>query len=1527
MVRVVCVPSAERAVVVDAERVLAVVAEEEESVLVSLSVYAIPDSDQVVRVPAENAAGRVAVGRVVRLDDVVLEILAVEEDRIVGIARTVGVESANLVVVLGMARAEALVDGDVPQVRPRVDCAFVRVRSVVRGVVVVRVLARSLDDVVVLGGSPEVRFGKLVLATFLGLVESVVDAVDEEVAVAAPRARLVHVELRVAVEHLVDKRIVHSADGVVALPLRKRMVLVAAEVDFLEARSAILAKERELEPAHSVFAAEEETEAVLFVSEPAAHPSAHPDAAGDGELVRLARDRVDLLDHRLALPVASVQAGVAPYSHRVVEEAAEVYDHRDRRDVSGIREAPLDALALGGDKRLVHSVEHRCAILRAVRTHRAVGRPTRRHVLPVVALRRGEDVLEEDVRRRGVLLEDGLLVGRRGPDDRRLRYLDRPRVEEVVGRGGGAVERVVDLRAIVLGAREHQAEALGLVSVGLAEDDLRRHARLAVGGVVASGRRRREVDESALGVEDDVGRNQERLVVDVVVVSDNFDRVLSDVEVLDGDVEVRRGENLLVRARRDRDRAEDMSVDGSLESVGIAYPELDLAIVRERVKRERLAPRRRAGDAEHLAVDARVYLGRDGAGVEDAARCGPDEVEVVRGERRMLALRHREVDAGVSALLREEYLDVVVASHAEVVGVNALAVPAAARLGERCAMSAYRVLERVVAVHRERPIAGLRDVDHGRRVHCDVVAVPVLSEREVGVRRKRSMRALVGVEVCERLPRLGRVEPRPRIRVVDDLLCKSDRVGRAVLRPVDVDLESAGDWRHADRAIARLPCAVADAVLRRARRLDELARDVSDSERDVVELLSERQLRDHRSVGARERGAFAAGGESERDMRVELAPLRLHVVREDDEISARGNDRRAFDRLPLGHLLRRIVGHEPAGDVDVACPQVANLDPVDLRRAVVRRQRRLVGGHHLVDDERHALDGGGAPCLRKRHRLLDGERHRRAADDVALRRKERDDDFASLRNHVDSVDALDLLAVGLHGLHRDVRDLGDGERNVGHGLAVIDARGGLGRPREAVRIDRGNAIEVRLARLGIDVDVGEDVRRRTRKLGPASAALPALHDELGDLGVRLACPRDGDLCLIRIGRHGSHDRRRDALGRSNVLCRPAVELDFGKVAVRCSEVESAVGVRRVDCDFIPCIDIVADSRKRDRKSRVDIRVSGVGKRRRRARAAVHERSVGTMAVVVGPRVNTDNGDKGLELAEVDADLRRISVQVGESGRIAVERPRPLLVPAIAAHASPEHRPLRCGEAPQAPERDNLRLAVVVGESVVARYAAGSGSVCVSRRSRGDVREVGPGTGRGVRRLKLHCAGKSRPRKLCGEIVVRNRRDREIGVLCGRGPFAAFASGVRDVIFRPTVELKLGNVAVLGDVVSVIGAICGHGRRIHRDRIPLRLGGVRNRIGQAHIAGRIGCSRGGCVVRGTVEREACCAVGCVGARIHADVSHVVGGRAEVDTEFNRGRGVLGDLEDVWLHRIAVERPLGRATAVDCAIGEERRARGR
>ena len=97
--------------------------EEEESVLVSLSVYAVPNGYNVVCVPAIDASGRIAVRRKLRLDDVVLEALAVEENRIVGIARTVCIESADLVVVLRMVRAKALVDGAPKAVKEKVSKA------------------------------------------------------------------------------------------------------------------------------------------------------------------------------------------------------------------------------------------------------------------------------------------------------------------------------------------------------------------------------------------------------------------------------------------------------------------------------------------------------------------------------------------------------------------------------------------------------------------------------------------------------------------------------------------------------------------------------------------------------------------------------------------------------------------------------------------------------------------------------------------------------------------------------------------------------------------------------------------------------------------------------------------------------------------------------------------------------------------------------------------------------------------------------------------------------------------------------------------------------------------------------------------------------------------------------------------------------------------------------------------------------------------------------------------------------------
>ena len=105
-----------------------------------------------------------------------------------------------------------------------------------------------------------------------------------------------------------------------------------------------------------------------------------------------------------------------------------------------------------------------------------------------------EDVIEEDVGRGRVELEDGGRVRHSGADDRSLRDRDRVRVEDRVRRGRGAVEREVD-RRVRVSAGEHEVERLGLVAVRLAERDGRREVAEALGHVGGAGRRLLHVDE------------------------------------------------------------------------------------------------------------------------------------------------------------------------------------------------------------------------------------------------------------------------------------------------------------------------------------------------------------------------------------------------------------------------------------------------------------------------------------------------------------------------------------------------------------------------------------------------------------------------------------------------------------------------------------------------------------------------------------------------------------------------------------------------------------------------------------------------------------------------------------------------------------------------------------------------------------------------------------------------------------------------------------------------------------------------
>ena len=439
-------------------------------------------------------------------EDVLDEVRHVEEDRILRIARAVGVESEHLVVVRLVSLAVPFLRGDAPQLVPRGRFALDDAGVVAR--------LRRADDVVVRRRAAVVARGVVVVHALLGLVESPVDAVDEEVVVAAAVVRLAHRALGVAREAFVDER-------VAVFVVRPGVVLGRTEVDLLEFVGAFVAEQRMLQRAHAVLAAEEEAERVLRMLRAAAERAADAQSRRNGELVRRVH-RIDLLDHRLALPDASVARRVHVDAARAVEHALRV-DH-ERHGARVLGEAAPQALARIGvalRDSSVESVAHRLVVDLLVRREAlGHGRILRNHVL-VEEIRRGHVVLENrvDVRYsrahdRGLLDVErfGVAVGRRRADDRR-----------------GAVERVIYDRRIVVRAGKREVERRVLPAVRLAERHLGREARASAAAVRRARRGRREVDEHVLGhVVDEFRREVELGVADRVVLR----RDLKDVDAL-----------------------------------------------------------------------------------------------------------------------------------------------------------------------------------------------------------------------------------------------------------------------------------------------------------------------------------------------------------------------------------------------------------------------------------------------------------------------------------------------------------------------------------------------------------------------------------------------------------------------------------------------------------------------------------------------------------------------------------------------------------------------------------------------------------------------------------------------------------------------------------------------------------------------------------------------------------------------------------------------------------------------------------
>ena len=830
-----------------AERMLRVVAVPDEAVAQALPVEAVAEYRQVVR-PAARARRRVGVHRVVRRDHVDHHVRLVEVDGIVGIARAVGVEAAHAVVVAGMGGAIALVDGDVPEIVPGRPLALHDAR-VVAGL-------RRADHVVVVVHVAVVALGVVAVHALLRLVHAPVDAVDEEVVVAAAVVRLAHVALRVAREALLDEgERVHVA-------VRPRVVLRRAQVDLLELVGPLVAEERELELAHAVLAAEEEAERVLGIGRPAAVRAADADARGDAELLRRAVHRVDLLDHRRALPPLAVALRVHVDALPAVEEGGGVDDERDRLD--RVREAPVEARHRVGVA--VHDVAPE-----AVHQHLVV-HPGRREARRHHALRLLEDVGEEQVGRGRVALEDRVGVRHGRAHDRRGRHGDRPRVAGRHRRGRRAVCRVEDRGGRILGARQLELERRGLVAVRHAERHLRREAAAPV-AVRRARRRLREVEQLLLRhVPDDLGRKEERRVAGRIVEARHLERVLARAYERQRDVEEGRRQRVLRRPRAgggDGDELRAVQARGEAVRVADAQPEL-LARGRRRVQRERPAPVGGRGRAGHSRREVRRHVRAERPRVRHPGGCRAHEAER-RGAEILFALRHAEVERGAAALLEVDELHVVRAGLRQVERGRGLPVAARAPVLPRPGFLQARDLRReaVVGPDGERPQPGLRHPDRSGHHHHEVVPAHA---RERGIRREVGLAGFV-LERNRRADVRHGIAGVPLGAVAEAELGGVHRVHGHVHR-VRHHLEAAGRAGHAHGSGNRSPGPVADLVFGGGIAVQQRLGEMPVPERHVVHLLSEGVLGDDRPVGRREADSLAARGKAERRMDVARIPIR-----------------------------------------------------------------------------------------------------------------------------------------------------------------------------------------------------------------------------------------------------------------------------------------------------------------------------------------------------------------------------------------------------------------------------------------------------------------------------------------------------------------------------------------------------------------------------------------------------------------------------------------------------------------------------
>ena len=433
-------------------------------------------------------------------------------------------------------------------------------------------------------------------------------------------------------------------------------------------------------------------------------------------------------------------------------------------------------------------------------------------------------------------------------------------------------------------------------------------------------------------------------------------------------------------------------------------------------------------------------MSRPRADVGDAARGRADETESVQRKVLVvleLALLHAEVERRAARRLEVEEPHVVRARLLDAEDGRGLSVAARARvLGLEVVLLVPRLeREAVVRADAERPAAGARDVDDALdedRVvgavvgHADLGNGPV-ARAELG--RNRGGRVLVG----DRLhagERLLRAVPSARERALDG----GDVRAGVLVQLVGRHREAArGRTRHADRAGRRLPFAVADAPLRGIELAEDRLLAVAESVRNVLHLRREHHRRDDRvdAVGVGENDRAVALADAELGVGFTRRPVGVALVAPDDLEAVRGHDARALDLHPLFRL-RGVVVHVPAREVDGDVVVVAQLHPVELCAAVLRRGRLAVGGHHLVD-----LDDVGQrlrvrPVLWRDLGVADEVvlPHRLASQQVPFRGGERHDHGRAGGDDVLAVGRRDCNVADLDRHDADVRDGGDGEFHV-----------------------------------------------------------------------------------------------------------------------------------------------------------------------------------------------------------------------------------------------------------------------------------------------------------------------------------------------------------------------------------------------------------------------------------------------------------------------------------------------------------------